>query len=61
MLTLRELSARLRLDERTIRRWVALGTFPRPMRLGGILRWPDDEVTVWLEARRTLDRRQSST
>jgi len=50
LISLRELCASLDVSGRTIRRWVSLGSFPPPMRLGGALRWREDAVSRWLES-----------
>jgi predicted DNA-binding transcriptional regulator AlpA len=49
LLTRNDLEAILQVGERTIRRLVATGQFPRPIRLGGTLRWRKEEVRAFLE------------
>jgi prophage regulatory protein len=36
--------------ERTIRRWNAAGKLPRPVKIGGAIRWRLDEIEAWLAA-----------
>lgn len=33
----------------TIRNWVQRGEFPQPIRKGGFLRWPEDEINRLIE------------
>ena len=40
----------LGLSERTIRRHNAAGKLPRPVRVGGSVRWRLDEIRAWLDA-----------
>ncbi len=40
----------LDLSVRTIRRFDSAGKLPRPVRIGGAVRWRVAEITHWLEA-----------
>jgi predicted DNA-binding transcriptional regulator AlpA len=54
-----DLETLLRVDRRTIRRWVAQSLFPRPIRPGGHrIRWRATDVRRYLE---TLDASSSNT
>ncbi len=47
-LTLKEVAERLNVGEKTVRRMVARGEFPRPRYLGGSPRWFEEDVTHYL-------------
>jgi len=51
LLTLRQVSAMLQLDERTIRRWIVSKGFPCA-RLGTRLRFSQRDVLRWVSARK---------
>lgn len=38
------------ISKNTFRRGVAVGRFPKPIRLGGLVRWPRSEILDALEA-----------
>ncbi len=50
LLTARECSELVRLDERTLRRLRKAGRFPEPIRFGRALRWKSSTVANWLES-----------
>jgi excisionase family DNA binding protein len=41
------------ISKNTFRRGVAVGRFPKPIRLGGLVRWPRSEILQALEALKT--------
>jgi predicted DNA-binding transcriptional regulator AlpA len=43
-LTAKDLERVLQVTERTLRRWIQDGTFPAPIRIGGVKRWRPEEV-----------------
>ena len=45
-----ELAEMLGLSVRTIRRLDCSGKLPRPVRIGGAVRWRTEEITRWLAA-----------
>jgi excisionase family DNA binding protein len=48
LLTIDEVAAMFKLDERTIRRHVASGEFPKPVRVGRTVRWRRCDLTrLW--------------
>lgn len=49
LLTFREGAALLQISVPTFWRWVANGTLPKPVRLGGMSRWPKSELTAVVE------------
>jgi len=49
LLTAREGAATLQISEPTWWRWVANGTLPRAVKLGGMSRWPRSEVLAVIE------------
>ncbi len=49
LLTAREGAALLRVSIPTYWRWVALGTLPKPVKLGGMSRWPQSELLAFVE------------
>ncbi len=49
LLTAREAAAELQISIPTWWRWVALGTLPKPVKLGGMSRWPRSEVLAVIE------------
>jgi excisionase family DNA binding protein len=51
MLTLREVASLLGIGLRTLRRHIAAGNFPKPIRLGGTLRYSLKAVKSWIDAR----------
>lgn len=48
MLTHRQLAAMLCVSERTLYRRRAAGEVPRPVRIGGVVRWPLDVIESWI-------------
>ena len=48
-LTVRETARLLRVDPKTVRRWIAEGVLPAPIRLGGAVRFRRDDLDEWLE------------
>ena len=50
LLTVREGSALLGTSVPTFWRWVANGILPRPVKLGGMSRWPQSELLAFIEA-----------
>ena len=46
----RQLADMLQVAVRTIRRWNAQGKIPRPLHIGGSVRWWGEEVRAWIEA-----------
>jgi predicted DNA-binding transcriptional regulator AlpA len=55
LLTRFDLERLLQVGERTIRHWVSLGTFPRPIKLGGTHRWRLEDVRSFLAQLREAD------
>ena len=56
LLTAREGAAELQVSVPTFWRWVANGTLPKAVKLGGMSRWPQSELLAVIErakARRT--------
>jgi excisionase family DNA binding protein len=51
MMSYRELGTALNLSERTLRRMLASGDLPQPLRLGRSVRWPSELIDAWLQAR----------
>ena len=49
LLTAREAAAELQISIPTWWRWVAFGTLLKPVKLGGISRWPRSEVLAVIE------------
>jgi excisionase family DNA binding protein len=49
-LTLRQVADRLQVSTQTVRRMIARGEFPAPVRVSTKARWPVDVVTCWLAA-----------
>ena len=49
LLTAREAAAEPQISISTWWRWVALGTLPKPVKLGGMSRWPRSEVLAVIE------------
>ena len=45
-----ELAEKLRVSLRHIRRLDAIGKLPKPIRLGGAVRWLASEMNEWLES-----------
>jgi excisionase family DNA binding protein len=51
MLTLWEVARLLGIGLRTLRRHIAAGNFPKPIRIGGTLRYSRKAVLKWIDAR----------
>ena len=49
LLTAREGAAVLQISEPTFWRWVANGTLPKAVKLGGMSRWPRSELLAVIE------------
>lgn len=47
-----ELKDMLQCATSTIYRWMEIGVFPRPIKIGGLSRWPDTEIEKFLETAR---------
>jgi predicted DNA-binding transcriptional regulator AlpA len=47
-LTIGEVSHVLGYNRKTINRWVKEGTFPSPILIDGVRRWPAMSIGVWL-------------
>ena len=45
-----ERAALLQINVSTLDRWVAKGTFPKPLRIGGVSCWRVGDVRQWLQA-----------
>jgi predicted DNA-binding transcriptional regulator AlpA len=65
VLTIADLSELLRTSERTLHRLNSGGRIPQPFRLGGQLRWRQEEIVAWVAAgmpdRRAWARQWSAT
>ena len=48
MLTVHEVARLLNCSARTIYRLTDSGRMPRPVRLGGLVRWPKAVITQWI-------------
>ncbi|MCH8968888.1 MAG: helix-turn-helix domain-containing protein [Planctomycetes bacterium] len=44
-----ELARRLRVSVRQVHRMNKAGLIPRPLRIGGVVRWHPDEIDRWLK------------
>lgn len=49
LLTSAELCELLKVDTRTLRRWTHAGELPRPVKIGGSLRWRRADLSEWLD------------
>jgi prophage regulatory protein len=50
LLTAEQLAATLQVSKRTLWRMRSAGQMPRPIRIGGVVRWRRDEVAAWIAA-----------
>jgi excisionase family DNA binding protein len=50
LLSAQDFARALRVSVRTLYRLRSAGRLPRPLELGGSVRWRRDEVQAWLEA-----------
>jgi predicted DNA-binding transcriptional regulator AlpA len=50
LLTAKELGVRLSLSKRQIFRLNACGQLPKPIRIGGSVRWVESTIAQWLKA-----------
>ena len=59
MLTVKDLMANLQVTRRTIATWYARKIIPAPLKIGGVLRWREEDIEAWmqylLERRDVLD------
>jgi len=56
MFTIQEVASKFKITPRTVRRWVALGIFPRPIKIAGTVRFRPEDVeqfvaSGWLDDR----------
>jgi excisionase family DNA binding protein len=52
VLTMAEIASYLNVSDKTVRRWVALGEFPEPMRYSKrLMKWRRADLAVWLRGR----------
>ena len=51
MLTLQEVARFLGIGLRSLRRHIAAGNFPKPIRIGGTQRYSRKAVLTWIDAR----------
>jgi prophage regulatory protein len=52
LLAPKEVARLLNIGPRTLRRWIAEGTFPEPMRLNSrVIRWKWETFQHWLDSR----------
>jgi len=50
LLSISSVAARLDVSSKTVRRWIASGTFPQPITLpGGHQRWTEISIEVWIQ------------
>lgn len=50
LLTAREVGKLLRISQASLYRRMADGTIPKPVKLGGLSRWPQSEILVAVKA-----------
>lgn len=50
LITIDEFAKLLKVSKRTLWRWVSGGSVPSPLRLGGTVRWPLDQIRKWIAA-----------
>jgi excisionase family DNA binding protein len=50
LLTVKDVAKALSLSQRTVWKFHSSGRLPRPVKLGGSVRWRRDELKQWLDA-----------
>lgn len=50
LLTAKEVGAMLRISQASLYRRMADGTIPKPLKLGGLSRWPESEILAAVKA-----------
>lgn len=50
LLRVPDIARKLRCSPRQIHRLVAAGRLPKPLRIGGMLRWPPSVIQHWIDA-----------
>ena len=50
LVSCRELAQMLSLSPRTVWRLLSAGKIPRPIRIGGSIRWAESTILAWLQA-----------
>jgi excisionase family DNA binding protein len=50
LLTVRDIAERLAVSDATVRRLRRRGVLPQGIELGGVLRWPPEEIDAWISA-----------
>lgn len=58
LLTIRECTTMLRISNTTFYRRIADGSFPRPIKVGGLSRWSESEIFAAIESAKA--KRQSA-
>ena len=51
MLTVKQVAQALAVSERSIWRWSRAGTLPPGIKIGGVVRWPEESIRRWLASR----------
>lgn len=59
LLRRKEVEARIGFARSTLYKWLAEGSFPRPIYLGSAPRWSEKEIRAWIDAR--LNQRSEPT
>lgn len=49
LLSVRDVSARLQVDQKTVRRWRKEGKLPPAVTIAGVVRWRPEAIESWLE------------
>lgn len=49
MLTVKDLMKEFQVTRRTIANWYAKRIIPEPVKIGGVLRWREEDIEAWLE------------
>jgi len=57
LLTAKQFGQKLNLSKRSIHRLNACGQIPKPLKIGGSIRWNEQEVSAWISAG-CLDRKR---
>lgn len=60
-ITAKQFAVMLQVSKRTLCRLRSTGKIPRPMRLGGIVRWKLDDIVQWMTAGCPCDVKNPST
>ena len=49
MMTVKQVAEALEVSERSVWRWSATGVLPPGVKIGSVVRWPEESIRRWIE------------